>query len=558
MHLSTLFTAPGLAAGLYFTVALCLGIAPFCALLHFFFPAAEQRLIAFLIRPSGIALLATTLLSTYALVAALVLSFPGYVDPCEPMIIAESHFLTHHVPVYDIPIAYGPYCFLPFALASSLFGESLAPLKGILVVGNVALFASVFAVFRKRINVSAALAITGLVLIAFLMKQDYVFQIRGDLFIYVAVALGLLAALSESLLLAVLLLTVALTIAIGVKITAALYFLYPLVLFYRRHGSKGLALVGVLTSCLSLAPFIISTLTLPAYLHWLHAMAKQPRSSKEFAGNLLTASILLVPVLLTVVRYLNTDRRKATQYLLRNMAPISALLIGMLLTAVLSAKFGAGRHHLIPFAMLTAYLAVDLHCAVQTSTQRETSFSIPGAYSWGLIGFLLFSFGVSEAASVWSLTHRERLAAIDLHNDVNQILRRYPKSRLELGPGIGQFDLDSKYSAIYAAPQLVFAGDPYNFDLSSEADRELMKAPVPEKMFDYIRTCKADYWLIPLGEHPFETMSIYSGMYPGKYPKHQLFQDDLRQTFHQAYVYSSSSRFFDLYVCRNPETAGPI
>ena len=129
------------------------------------------------------------------------------------------------------------------------------------------------------------------------MKLDYLLQARGDLFIYVSVALGLLSALLAGAGLAVVSLAIALAVAFGVKVTAVLYLIYPMVIFWRRHGVKLLTLSCIAAAVLSILPFALRTLVLADYVHWLVAMSTQPRSSREFVGNLVSTFFLAAPCL---------------------------------------------------------------------------------------------------------------------------------------------------------------------------------------------------------------------------------------------------------------------
>ncbi len=51
----------------------------------------------------------------YLVSGFVVLSFPGYIDPGEPMIAAASYSLLAHRSVYAMLIPYGPYCYVPYA-----------------------------------------------------------------------------------------------------------------------------------------------------------------------------------------------------------------------------------------------------------------------------------------------------------------------------------------------------------------------------------------------------------------------------------------------------------
>ncbi len=120
--------------------------------------------------------------------------------------------------------------------------------------------------------------------------------------------------------------------------------------------------------------------------------------------------------------------------------------------------------------------------------------------------------------------------------------------RIELGDGEGEFELERHYSPMYGAPELLLRGGQYVFDPSAEADRELMQLPFSPTSLNRVQDCNT-VWLIPRGETPFRTVSIYSGMYPKRFPAHMLFGDDIRRAFKTTYRNIGSSRFYDIYSC---------
>ena len=242
-----------------------------CLLLSRLAHITRVRLLARLQQPST-ALAAAILLALYLLTAFTILTFPGYVDPVEPYIVAASFFSVHGTPVYAWPIPYGPYCFLPYGLAMQLFSAGIATLKVAVLLGNALFLALLFAIFRKCLALPATLLTLGLILAALLMKQSYLLQARGDLLIFIAVAFALLAPLTRRPTLAFVLLTLALALGIGVKITTVLYLVYPLALEWKRRGPKLLLAAALAAAVLNLLPFLFPTFSLPIYALWLNVM----------------------------------------------------------------------------------------------------------------------------------------------------------------------------------------------------------------------------------------------------------------------------------------------
>ncbi|ADW71511.1 hypothetical protein AciX9_4581 (plasmid) [Granulicella tundricola MP5ACTX9] len=488
----------------------------------------------------------------YLYIGCLILRFPGYVDPVEPMVVAASFFSVHSKPVYDMVISYGPLCFLPYGLAMKLFGATVAVLKGVVGLANAVFILVLFVIFKKLFRWPSSLLATILVLSTCLMKQNYLFQARGDLFIYVAVALSLLAAISEGGALGCVLMIAAVTLGCGVKVTAFMYFVYPLSLFWQRHGSRLLLLVAAGSILLSFLPFALHTLNLHDYLHWLTVMSHQPKSIREFLGNVVITGLLLFPCLLAYWQLHRRHHSLARQFLRENWIPFSFMTGSILAMDVLASKIGAGRHHLVPYFVFTGYIVAQL---IHKSRSGMPSSSSPGllhVYLCGCLALLLLLTEVSELQDVRTLTRQEAAQSVALENDVNRVLASYSGHRVELGNGIGEFDLEREYSPMFSAPQLIFAGGSYTFDPSAQADIEMVNEPMRESDLRHVASCESDVWLIPRGQVPFHSVSIYSGMYPDRYSGRLLFPATFERMFLDTYSLTSSSHYFDIYTCKRP------
>lgn len=532
-------------------IVLCSVFGAACAACRMFFPVVWNRLAGNSVKriwQTGFLLLFSFL---YLGIAFYVLRFPGYVDPVEPMIASASYFAVHGSPVYVMPISYGPFCFLIYGAAMKLFGASITTLKFVVIAGNLAFLLFLVLLYSKLLSWRAALLTVALVLSACLMKLNYLVQTRGDLFIYVAVALALLSALSTRKTLAVSLMAIALAVACGIKVTALLYLLYPLALFWRRHGFKLFTMGCVIALALSIFPFAMRTLVLSDYLHWLISISKHPRNIREFIGNMVATCLLASPCLLAYWQLRARDHDKARRYLRLERFPLLCLLCGVVITDVLASKIGAGRHHLLPFVPAVGLVTAQ----ILRSTEKAHGDVAPPRfwpiYLWGCLGLVLFASELSELSDMRALTTLEASQSIAMQDDIRTILAFFPGQSIEVGAGSGEFNLEKKYSPMYAAPQLVFAGNPYTFDPSAEADRNIVDETMRESDLQHVSSCETNVWLIPRGDTPFHSISIYSGMYPDHYNGRLLFPSSFERVFSNRYERVSSSQFFDIYTCRN-------
>lgn len=522
-----------------------------CLLFSQVAPSVRARVLSTIEGPHAQAAAIVLFSAVYCALAAIVLSFPGYVDPGEPFIISAAFFSTHHHPVYAWAIPYGPYCYLLYGWLTCLFGLSIPVLKWTVLGANLILVALLYAVFRRGLHRNGAILTTCMVLAAFALKQSYLLQIRGDVLIFISVTLALLVSQKKRSTAGVVLLAIAITLAIGIKITAILYLLFPLTRVWKRFGPLFLAASLTAAAFLSFAPFLLlRSLSFHSYFFWLTHMSGEMRSIKEFAGNVVISAILLAPCVLMFLEILRRDRERALNYLRSNVLDFSTLLLSLFALDVIAGKFGGGRHHVAPFIPLFAFVATDLYAAMRAlPAGRPQSTPTRLVFAWGCLGLLLFLAEASELQDMWRLTRQQRSEAQALAADVDDILRRYPAQDVELGDGSGELNLESQYSPMYAAPQLISAGATYHFDPSSQADVELMHLETPQADIAGIEHCRRSVYLIPRSETPFHTLSIYSAMYPGLYPNHQLFSSEFQQVFDQTYKQTDRSQFFDIYTC---------
>ncbi len=417
---------------------------------------------------------------------------------------------------------------------------------------NVLLVWLLWSICRRFVSAYAACLCVAVTLAGLLLKQNYLFQLRGDIILFVAVAAGLWAGLCRSRGWAAVLLSVAITAAIGVKITAVLYICLPLVVFTRKYGAKLTAFVVFVVFALSLVPFAFQSLTLVQYAFWLRAMSHEARSGKELLGNIVVAMILLVSPVLVGVRLRKHNPPALKAWIRHHWTEAATFVSCIVIIVVLGGKVGGGRHYLSPMVISSLFISLGLYRSHRYNENEKAlgqHLSVGEVLCWGCLGILLAMSAGSELYDLAQLSHREYADAKALTRDIDEIAItvKAPK-RIELGDGEGEFELERHYSPMYGAPELLLRGGQYVFDPSAEADRELMQLPFSPTSLNRVQDCNT-VWLIPRGETPFRTVSIYSGMYPKRFPAHMLFGDDIRRAFKTTYRNVGSSRFYDIYSC---------
>ncbi|QNI32267.1 DUF2029 domain-containing protein [Alloacidobacterium dinghuense] len=494
--------------------------------------------------------LAILIFALYIGALAIRLFFPGFIDPVEPLMASISYFSLHGTSVYQNIVAYGPLSYLPYGFALKLMPPGMLALKMVVVIANILLVALMVDLFRQMVEPRKAYLAAGLVVSVLLMKQSYLIQIRGDVFIFLAVALAIRAALIRRQVLSSVLFGIALGLAIGAKATAVLCLLAPCLLFVERHGRRALLSSVAVASVVNLVPFLVPTISLRQYFYWLFHMSHELRSSRELLGNLFVTAVLLLPILLGWPK----NRAASRRYWGERRWHMLALVVGVLATDILAAKMGAGRHHLAPFTIVVAFYVVEMLAqqreSAPTFRQQRRSYGM-SVFVLGWAAFITLVV-ITEAGAVWdvwALDRQQHSQSVALMRDVQGVLNRHPDQRIEMAPGTSQENLNATYSPEYGAPILAFHGNPDDFELAAAADGELLHLPVPRHMEEALTTCRTSLWLVPRTQAPFSAVSIYSSMYPAEYPGHLVFTNLTRSKFSSRHRLVGRTNFFDVYKC---------
>ena len=500
---------------------------------RFWLPASLVFLVAFLVFLGGI---------TFYL---------GYLDHGETHIAAVSAAFGNGAPLYHdlsspqrYSILYGPMSYLPFTLALRVLGSKLLSLKLVVLFANVCLLVLLWVAYRKRLDSPQAVLAVAAVVALIMSGEPYPFQVRGDGLMILSVAVGLLGILSSSRWKSWTLLALATGVCLGIKITGVLYFLPFFVLLYRRQGMRITALAVVGAGLVGGLPFAFPHISAANYLLWLHEASLHPFRAVEFLSNLRISATILLPILLLLWRFHQSDPEKMFAYLREDRIFLLTVVGSLGLVTILASKFGSGNHHLLPFCPVIGYLCSDVYSRIDAiSPVRAASYSsIARAVCW----LWLASTVATRIPVEFLLTERKLVTrwslATAVTRDLMNIMRNHPGDRIEMGYG-------QIYSMSLYRPTLVFAGNPLTLDAVALDDMQLSGLAIPKGTIDYIRSCQTQIWLIPKGEPPFVLLNIYSDA--RIFPTRHLFEEPFRQAFLQHYQRAGSSDYYDLWVCRN-------
>ena len=381
--------------------------------------------------------------------------------------------------------------------------------------------------------------------------RDYVFQVRGDILLIFCVGLGLYAVLCTSPWVSVFLLALACSFSLDIKVSAPLYFLPLFVLFIRRHGLRSAVWASIGAAVLAVVPFLFPQSLTFAILGVAAHGVSAPAQSRSRGG----VEVLLVvcgPVGLLLWQLLRASRTALNAYLKKNWSFLTALIGSVAATAAMAPVVGGGLHHLLPFYPLLGYFCADLyreaaHAEVGESRDRRVRF-VPLLWFWlVLVITVRFRTGISprcveivdlEAPSKCcdqrSANGDEKPSGRDNRNGI----RKY-----------GWVSGTRHIGQLIFRPVLVFAGNPLTIEANAMGIMQLKGLDIPPSTLAYLQACKTQIWLIPKGETPFGVVNFIEllDVPPRRVP---LFSDQFRENFLQHYRKQESSRYFDIWECK--------
>jgi hypothetical protein len=385
------------------------------------------------------------------------------------------------------------------------------------------------------------------VIVFYLVTYDYVFQVRGDVLLILAVALGLCATGAASVSASVLLLALACGFGIDIKATAVFYFLplYALILCKRGWSRAVLAVLGA--AGFAFLPFLFPVVSLGRYLEWLHVASREPLTQAEALRTLKLLPLILVPLALLMLQA--KQRNVLAAYSTQNRVFLIVLGAALAAVTITSSKIGAGPHHFLPFYPILGYVCADLY--KQTASATSITLIAPRL---NFIPLLWIWVGIAVAMQVGTtfpqmltrlITSRSQARAVV--SDLQALMKSHPDKRIEMGYG----GWNVNYELTYFRPVLIFAGNPFTIDGEALTDMQLCGLSIPAGTLQYLQNCKTQIWLIPKNESPFSIVNVYSLMAPRLFPARHLFSEEFRQIFFLRYQKQGSSRYFDIWECKN-------
>jgi hypothetical protein len=494
------------------------------------------------------------LLVLYGLCVAFSAYLPTMIDAVEATVASTSGLWLRGEPLYtaiDAPtrysLLYGPLCYAPFTLSMGLFGSNVTALKLAMAAINLALFATLWLVFRTMLRGAGWVVPVGFVASGLMMKGMSTFMIRGDATLALAIALAFLATNLRSRWVCFGLFTLAGAVALDIKFTGVFYRLVPFYLLWQRLG-RWVAWSAIAVPVVALCPFAWHTVSFRNYIGWIDEASKHPLALKLFAMNVVAAAILMVPVLILLLQLDRVERGATRKFVRRHWLLFGYLLVSVAGGVVTGSKLGAGRSHLNPGFIVAAYVAVLLWNRLPVEGRSAVL-----RYGFAVYAIALLVPALSQTHDLWQIGVERRVYAMQVNADLDGILQRYAGQPVEMGYSETPSADTTVDSLALFAPKLVLAGNPDLVDASALFDMGLSKLDIPTATLRELEACSVRVWLFPKGTVPFELTNSYAFDMPSRFPERHLFSSAFRTIFRAQYRLDTSSEFYDIWTCRRSD-----
>ncbi len=481
-------------------------------------------------------------------------AYPGYLDHAEPNIASVSWLVLQGQPLYHAitspsryTLLYGPSCYLPYVAGLWLGGGHLLSLRCVVVAANFTIAYCLWRTYRSILGGFASLLVLAVVL-AFLYvprPNHYLLQIRSDVLMLAAVALGLYAT-SLRTAVGALVLGLASAFVLDTKIIAFIYVVPLLLIFASRAGWRLTWAAAFWALGASALPFLLPNVSLLAYLDWVHRATGHPTAVADLLATLRTLPIFVVPLLL-LAGPLPWQNGRAMEYLQKNRFRFLALLGCMACAVATSSRIGAGSHYMLPFVPVLGYEYALLYKATGASVADRWPLAFRYACAGvALVGAVRIAGGLEELVR-WNWSHWREAAETEAY--VHEILRKCRGNAVQMGYG------NVEAPATFFRSEVVFATNRLVVDDEALCDMDLDGIKLPASTVDLITRCSNDVWLIPAGQEPFSTTNTFFLLYPDVVPPRPLFGSEVASAFVRRHHKKESVGPYDLWVCDGAECA---
>lgn len=521
---------------------LFLFIPVFCAI------SRSRRLGTFLerIEPGLLCLWSLTGIGIFVFCDLAYLACPAFFDFLESCGVSIAHLVFHGGTAYpEISSAeryclpYGPIFYLVLGASQWLFGPSTFASKLPCCFAMLASIALFWRILRQRgLHPLAALAFTGLTATIIVAIRVPIGWAKSDPLIFLMVITGIWSAFRRDRL-GPILLGVCTGLAMGLKITAPVYFTPMLVIAFCT-GWKRRDFALCLTAFLAL--FVLPFVLMPVQFPWANYLTFFRTVGREgFAlvstFNYLRWVAMLAGLVLVTGHFIS--RSTVPHHRRRRLAYLVALALGLALVAIPACAVGAFSYHLLPFVPLVLLSAGNLFDA----GEKPASHYSRSPLAHGTACAILSGCALVAIQTSWQFV-RECTAsaapATACQKDLRQIIARYPGFTILMGTAKG----DESGLPAGSRHLLTWAGHPIGLDAVVVSDYQFggISAPdLPRLLAElHQRRPRPVLWLLPRGGVPFTATNCYDSQLP-------IYPERFRTDFAARFSLRETTAFFDLY-----------
>ncbi len=446
------------------------------------------------------------------------LFYPSYFDHVEATVATLGVIFSQGGQIYPT---------LPdYSLHGMMYGPGLSEIQSVFlrtdlpvilaskIPSVLAIFIALFLLFRiLKNNVARGYL---LLLVPF---GIYLFWIRADPFFLLIVTAALIIATRSESIFAALILGGLAGVASGLKIHAAVYVFAAVIVVWQPRLFSINKLIAFLFGILIVLAvlFIPDQVSLSNYMVIIKLAGKHGLLLKNF----LESIFYLIVITLPIVFVLALSREARKEYLMRT---IMLVIIEVIVSAI-GSKPGSGKHHLIPFIPINAYL---LQQVILVAKDRKISLD---PLKFGLIALSIG--GLIHALNIVRSIQEARPTAAELRLELEKITLLYPDLLLGLAD-------ESSYSHVFFSPMLEKKGF-HQIDYASYMD--LNYSGISDDVFvNALENCKFPYIALPSKGAPFSMHNSFT--------QKPLFSENVRRIFAARYVKLSEYNHYVIFVCK--------
>jgi len=333
-----------------------------------------------------------------------------------------------------------------------------------------------------------------------------------------------------------------LSLAVNSKLHSFVYLLPILPFFIEKKGQKTTAFFGLLSILMILFPFFIfKSLSFSRYLEWLSQATKHDFLISIMSTNFTYSFFFLLPVI--IINFLYFSRFKKNNNLLNDSTNQSILLLFLsyAIISIISSKSGAGSHHLLPLALITALIS-----GLSVKRLINSGFFIKDDKLWGvnIIAYCMLCSWFCSILVLSSYKQYELLSNIlhdsghEVTSELNDILKKYNDFRIMMG-----YSDNENYKYTFFRPLLSGRDSNYFLDASALMDMQYSGLKIPESTIDKIKSQIYDIILIPNGGDPFSLKNYYTNK--------NLFNDHFVDNFKKNYFEFERWRYYVVWFAKN-------